>query len=148
MGLRHRIAEDVTKAMKEGDKLKTNALRMALSAVKYIEIEKKRELDDEETIGVLSTLGKQRRESIEQFKKGNRPDLVEKEEKELAILTTYLPEQISEDELLKIVKESAAECGATGPNDMGKLMKVLMPKVKGRADGKVVQDMVKKALSK
>ena len=148
MGLRHRIAEDVTKAMKEGDKLKTNALRMALSAVKYIEIEKKRELDDEETIGVLSTLNKQRRESIEQFKKGNRPDLVEKEEKELAILTTYLPEQISEDELLKIVKESAAECGATGPNDMGKLMKVLMPKVKGRADGKVVQDMVKKALSK
>ena len=148
MGLRHRIAEDVTKAMKEGDKLKTNALRMALSAVKYIEIEKKRELDDEETIGVLSTLGKQRRESIEQFKKGNRPDLVEKEEKELAILTTYLPERISEDELLKIVKESAAECGATGPNDMGKLMKVLMPKVKGRADGKVVQDMVKKALSK
>jgi len=148
VGLRHRIAEDVTKAMKEGDKLKTNALRMALSAVKYIEIEKKRELDDEETIGVLSTLGKQRRESIEQFKKGNRPDLVEKEEKELAILTTYLPEQISEDELLKIVKESAAECGATGPNDMGKLMKVLMPKVKGRADGKVVQDMVKKALSK
>ena len=148
MGLRHRIAEDVTKAMKEGDKLKTNALRMALSAIKYIEIEKKRELNDEETIGVFSTLCKQRRESIEQFKKGNRPDLVEKEEKELAILTTYLPERISEDELLKIVKESAAECGATGPNDMGKLMKVLMPKVKGRADGKVVQDMVKKALSK
>lgn len=148
MGLRGKIAEDVIKAMKEGDKLKTNALRMALSAIKYIEIEKKRELIDEETVGVLSTLNKQRRESIEQFKKGNRPDLVEKEEKELAILTTYLPEQISEDELLKIVKESAAECGAVGPNDMGKLMKVLMPKVKGRADGKVVQDMVKKALSK
>lgn len=148
MGLRGKIAEDVIKAMKEGDKIKTGALRMAISAVKYIEIEKKRELNDEETIGVLSTLNKQRRESIEQFKKGNRPDLVEKEEKELAILTTYLPEQISEDELLKIVKESAAECGAVGPNDMGKLMKVLMPKVKGRADGKVVQDMVKKALSK
>ena len=148
MGLRGKIAEDIIKAMKEGDKIKTGALRMALSAVKYIEIEKKRELSDEETVGVLSTLNKQRRESIEQFKKGNRPDLVEKEEKELAILTAYLPEQISEDELLKIVKESAAECGAVGPNDMGKLMKVLMPKVKGRADGKVVQDMVKKALSK
>lgn len=148
MGLRGRIAEDVTKAMKEGDKLKTNALRMALSAIKYIEIEKKRELIDEETIGVLSTLSKQRKESIEQFKKGNRPDLVEKEEKELAIITAYLPEQISEDELLKIVKEAAAECGAVGPSDIGKLMKVLMPKVKGRADGKVVQDMVKKALSK
>ncbi|MEK7312989.1 MAG: GatB/YqeY domain-containing protein [Deltaproteobacteria bacterium] len=148
MGLRGKIAEDIIKAMKEGDKVKVGALRMALSAVKYIEIEKKRELSDEETVGVLSTLNKQRRESIEQFKKGNRPDLVEKEEKELAILTTYLPEQISEDELLKIVKESAAECGAVGPNDMGKLMKVLMPKVKGRADGKVVQDMVKKALSK
>ena len=148
MGLRGKIAEDIIKAMKEGDKVKVGALRMALSAVKYIEIEKKRELSDEETVGVLSTLNKQRRESIEQFKKGNRPDLVEKEEKELAILTAYLPEQIPEDELLKIVKESAAECGAVGPNDMGKLMKVLMPKVKGRADGKVVQDMVKKALSK
>ena len=148
MGLRHRIAEDVIKAMKQGDKLKTNALRMALSSIKYIEIEKKRELSDEETIGVLSTLGKQRRESIEQFKKGNRADLVEKEEKELAIITTYLPEQISEDELLKFVKECAAECGAVGPNDMGKIMKVLMPKVKGMADGKVVQEMVKKALSK
>src|SRR3989337_3930953 len=103
--------------MKESDTPNDNALRMALSAVKYIEIEKKRELDDEETIGVLSTLGKQRRESIEQFKKGNRPDLVEKEEKELAILTTYLPEQISEDDLLKIVNERADEGGATGPND-------------------------------
>lgn len=148
MGLRGRIAEDVIKAMKEGDKLKTGALRMALSSIKYIEIEKKRELNDEETVGVFSTLNKQRRESIEQFKKGNRQDLVEKEEKELAILTAYLPEQISEDELLKIVKECAAECGAVSPADMGKLMKVLMPKVKGRADGKVVQDMVKKALSK
>ena len=148
MGLRGRIADDITQAMDEGDKLKTGAHRMALSVVKNIEIEKKREKKEEETIGVFSTLCKQGRESIEQFKKGNRPDLVEKEEKELAILTTYLPEQISEDELLKIVKESAAECGATGPNDMGKLMKVLMPKVKGRADGKVVQDMVKKALSK
>ncbi|MFZ3072835.1 MAG: GatB/YqeY domain-containing protein [Thermodesulfobacteriota bacterium] len=148
MGLRGKIAEDVIKAMKEGDKIKTGALRMALSSIKYIEIEKKRELNDEETIGVLSTLNKQRRESIEQFKKGNRPDLVEKEEKELAIISAYLPEQITEVELLKLVTESAAECGASGPNDVGKLMKVLMPKLKGRADGKAVQEMVRKTLSK
>ena len=132
--------------MKSGDKERLSTVRMLMSAIKYKEVDAHRELTDEETIAVISSLVKQRQDSIEQFTKGNRLDLVEKESKELEVLRTYLPPQLSEAEVRDIIKKAVAETGATGQKDMGKLMKVVMPQVKGKADGKMVNDIVKELL--
>ena len=132
--------------MKSGDKERLSTVRMLMSAIKYKEVDAHRELTDEETIAVISTLVKQRQDSIEQFTKGNRMDLAEKETKELAVLRGYLPPQLTETEVRDIIKKAAAETGATGQKDMGKLMKVVMPQVKGKADGKLVNDIVKEML--
>ena len=146
MSLRQDIHKDIAVAMKSGDKERLSTVRMLMSAIKYKEVDAHRELTDEETIAVISTLVKQRQDSIEQFTKGNRLDLVEKETKELEVLRTYLPPQLSEAEVRDIIKKAVAETGATGQKDMGKLMKVIMPQVKGKADGKLVNDIVKEAL--
>lgn len=146
MSLRQDIHKDIAVAMKAGEKERLSTVRMLMSAIKYKEVDAHRELTDEETIAVISTLVKQRQDSIEQFTKGNRLDLVEKETKELEVLRTYLPPQLSEAEVRDIIKKAVAETGAAGQKDMGKLMKVVMPQVKGKADGKMVNDIVKELL--
>lgn len=146
MSLRQDIHKDIAVAMKSGDKDRLSTVRMLMSAIKYKEVDAHRELTDEETIAVISTLVKQRQDSIEQFTKGNRLDLVEKESKELVVLRGYLPPQLSEAEVRDIIKKAVAETGAAGQKDMGKLMKVVMPQVKGKADGKLVNDIVKELL--
>lgn len=129
-------------AQKAGDKVKLGVLRVLKSEIRYKEIDLKHPLTDEETILVLSSSVKKRKESIQEFKKGNRPDLVSKEEAELAIVQSYLPVELTETELSDIVKSTIAEVGATSSADLGKVMKSLMPKVRGRADGKRVNALV------
>lgn len=146
MAVRQDIAKELTRAIKAGDKLKVSCLRLVLNAVKNKEIELKHELADEEVFKVLSTLVRQRQESIEQFEKAGRTDLAEKEKKELEIIKGFLPPQLTEQEMLEIVKEAARETGAEGLKDMGRLMKAVMPRVKGRADGRTVNAVVRKFL--
>ena len=142
MSLKKKITEDMKVAMKKGDKAKLNLIRMLRSEIRYKEIELGSELDDERTIDVLSSASKKRKEAIEEFKKGGREDLVAREEEELKIIFSYLPEQLSEQELMNLIDDSIAETEAQSPKDVGKVMKVIMPKVKGRADGKKVNQMV------
>ncbi len=144
--MRDDINRDMIAAMKSGDKERLSTLRMLLSAIKYKEVDAKHQLNDEEVVSVLSTLVKQRQDSIDQFRKGGREDLVEKETREAEVLKGYLPPQLSEDEVRDIVRKAAEETGAAGPRDMGKLMKAVMPQVKGKADGKLVNDIVKEVL--
>lgn len=146
MSLRDDISKEVIVALKAGEKLKLSTLRLLLSAVQYKEVDLKRPLTDEETQQMISTLIRQRHDSVEQFRKGGRPELADKEEAEIEILKVYLPRQMSEDELRAVVKDAAVKAGATGPGDMGKLMKAVMPLVKGKAEGKAVSDMVKEVL--
>jgi len=133
---------DLTAAQKAGDKVKLGVLRVLKSEIQYKEIDLKHPLTDEETIFVLSSSVKKRKESIEEFKKGKRPDLVSKEEAELAIVLSYLPAELSLTELSDIIKSTIAEVGASNSADLGKVMKSLMPKVRGRADGKKVNALV------
>ena len=146
MSLRDDISKEVIAALKAGEKLKLSTLRVLLSAIKYKEVDLKRPLTDEETRQIIATLIRQRHDSVEQFRKGGRPELADKEEAEIEILRAYLPPQMPEDELRAVVKEAAGKAGATGPGDMGKLMKAVMPLVKGKADGKAISDMVKEVL--
>lgn len=142
-----RIERATIGAMKARDAARTSALRMAKAALKNREIDKRSALDDADALQVLATLAKQRRESIEQFRAGGRVELAEKEEAELAILQEFLPEALSEDEVRRAVADAVAEVGATGPRDMGKVMAALMPRVKGKADGKLVNTLVREALA-
>lgn len=146
MTLKERIREELTAAMKSKDELKLSTLRLLTSSIKNKEIEERKELTDEAVMNVLSTAAKQRRDSIEQFEKAGRTDLAVKEAAELAILQTYMPTQLSEAEIEQIVKETMVEAEATTAKEMGKLMKALMPKTKGKADGKLVNEVVKRLL--
>ncbi len=147
MALKDRLDAELKTAMREKDALKLSVVRMLKSAVKYREIEIMKPLDDGGVLGVVASEIKRRRDSVEQFKAGNRQDLVDKEEAELRILQGYLPQQLGEDELRAKVDEAIRNAGATGMKDMGAVMKALMPEVQGRADGKAVSDMVKSRLS-
>ena len=148
MGLKEDLSKDMVKAMKAGEKLRVSTLRMLIAAVKYKEIDKGEALTDADVQKVATTMAKQRRDSIEQFRAGGREEMAKQEEEELKILSEFLPEQVSESEVMKVVEEIAGEVGARGPADMGKVMKGVMAKLKGRADGKVVQEAVKGFLSK
>lgn len=141
------MEEDLKQALRDRASLKVSCLRMVKAAVKNKEIDLRAELNDTQVIGILTTLAKQRRESIEMFKKGNRPDLVQKEEEELAFIETYLPQKMDEAELTKIIEAAISEVGAKAPSDVGKVMKAVMPKVAGRADGKAINAIVLKKLS-
>jgi uncharacterized protein YqeY len=145
--LQKRISDDVKQAMKSGDTVKRDTLRMLLSSIKYAENAKLAVLDEGEILGVIAKDVKRHIESIDAFKKGNRPDLVSKEEAEMVILQGYLPKQLSHDEIVKAVKEIMAAVGAKGPGDKGKVMQQLMPKLKGKADGKEINDVVTQLLS-
>ena len=147
MSLLKRLDEDLKAAMKRSDAISLSALRMAKAAIKNVQIDKGRELSDEEILSVLSSMAKQRRESIEQFSKGGREELAEKERQELAVLQSYMPAQLSPDEVEKLIVQAIQESSARSETDMGKVMKLLMPKIKGVADGKWVNNRVKELLS-
>jgi uncharacterized protein len=147
MSLLEDLNSDLIKALKLGDKVRAEVIRGLKSDIKYKEIEKKQPLTEEDVLGVLAAAAKRRRDSIEQFQQGGRDDLVMKESGELEIITAYLPQQMSDEELQKIVDATVAETGAKAPGDMGKVMKEIMPKVKGRADGNKVRQMIALKLS-
>jgi uncharacterized protein YqeY len=144
--IKERISDDMKAAMKSGDKLKLNAVRMLHAAVRKKEIDDRVELDDAAVIKIIGSLVKQRQDSIEQFTTGNRQDLVDKETSELKLLQAYLPAQMSQDELVKIIEQSIQEAGAKTQKEMGNVMKVLMPKIAGKADGKLVNQLVRERL--
>jgi uncharacterized protein YqeY len=147
MSLKDQLNESMKTAMKARDDLRLSAVRMVRSMVKNREIEQKKELNDQEIIDVISTLVKQRRESIRMYREGNRPDLVEKEEAELEVLLGFLPVQLSVTEIEALVVKIIAETGAQGARDMGRVMKVLTPLTAGKADGKTVSETVKQKLA-
>jgi uncharacterized protein YqeY len=146
MGLREKIDADIKDALKSGAKDKVSALRMLSAALKNKEIDKRRPLTDEEVIETTRTLIKQRKDSIEQFTKGGRQDLADKETAEAVLLEVYLPQQLTREELEAMVREAVAQTGAQGARDMGKVMKALVPMAAGRADGKLLSELVKIAL--
>jgi uncharacterized protein YqeY len=146
MGLREQIDVDIKSAMKSGAKDKVSALRMLTAALKNKQIEKRAPLVDGEIVDTVRSLIKQRKDSIEQFAKGGRQDLVDKETAEVAVLEVYLPQQMAREEIEKIVREVIAQTGAQGAKDMGKVMKALVPLLAGRADNKLVSELVKSSL--
>ena len=143
MNLYEKLDSDVKIALKEGNALKVSVLRMVLSTIKTLQIEKNiKSLDDDGVIQILQRHAKQHRESIEQFGKGGRQDLVDKEKSELKILDEYLPKQMTEEELMVLVKMAITETGAVMKSDTGKVMKAVMEKAKGKADGKTINRLV------
>ena len=147
--LEEKIMEDYKKAMKDRDAAKTSTLSFLRAELKNAAIDKRKDkLEDAEVIAVVKKQVKQRQDSIEQFKAGGRQDLVEKETKELEILKSYLPPQLSEEKIREIIEEAVKETGASGPQDMGKLMKALLPKLSGGADNRLVSELVKARLQK
>lgn len=147
MGFKEDIEAGLKKAMKERDAVRVSTLRMLLGAIKYREVEKIRPLTEEEFYGVVKTLVNQHFDSIEGFKKGNRQDLVEKEETELLVLQEFVPAQLSAAELSGEVDEAIRQLEAKTPKDMGKVMKFLMEKHASRIDGKVLSELVRQRLS-
>ena len=147
MSLKEQLNESMKTAMKARDDLRLSAIRMVRSTVKNREIDLKQEMDDQGIIEVISTLAKQRRESIRMYQEGNRPDLVEKEEAELAILLGFLPAQLSAEEITELVDRINTETGAQSGRDMGRVMKALTPLTSGKADGKAVSEAVKQRLA-
>ena len=147
--LKSKLREELKQSMLARDVLKTSVLRMLISAIGYYEIQKGGagyEATDEDVLAVVQKEAKQRKDAIEEFKKANRPELADKEAKELEMLQVYLPTQMNEEEVKKLVKEAINQTGAKTQQDMGKVMGALMPKVKGKADGSLVSKIVKESL--
>ncbi|AIQ13964.1 GatB/YqeY domain-containing protein [Paenibacillus durus] len=142
MNLSERLNEDMKQAMKSKDKFKLSTIRMVRSTIKNLEIEFKRTLDDNEVLDILSREIKQRKDALQEFEKAGRDELAASNKAEIEIIAQYLPEQLSEEEIKVIVQQTIQETGASSKNDMGKVMSALMPKVKGRADGKLVNQAV------
>ena len=145
--LKEKLASDLKQAMKAGDTTKRDVLRLVMSAIKNAEIAKRDNLEEADVIGVIAKEARQRQESIDAFKQGNRQDLVAKEEAELAIIQEYLPQQAGRDELITAAKKIIAEVGAEGPRDKGKVMPRLIAEFKGKADGREINDIVTELLS-
>jgi uncharacterized protein YqeY len=146
--LRERLHDDTTAAMRSGDALRRDVLRMVQNAIYNIEKAKRTTLSEDDVLGVLTREVKTRRESIEAFRKGNREDLATKEEAEIAILADYLPQALSEDELRVLVDEGVAATGAASARDLGKVMGWLSPRIRGRADGRLASGLVAQALAR
>ncbi len=142
------LQKEMKEAMKSGDKEKLSVIRMLISEIKKVQIDSKKELTDQDIIKILQKYAKQRKEAIQQYKKANRPDLAEKEQKELEIVQQYLPQSLSREELEKIIDETISELGASSMKDMGKVMKAVTEKVQGRAEGSVISQIVREKLSK
>ena len=147
MGLEERLNEEMKLAMKSNDKLRLSTIRMIRSAIKNREIEIRKKLDDEEIYRVLQGMIRKGEESIKQFQAGGRMDLVEKESKEIEILKSFLPEQISKEELIRIIDETIKETQSSTLKDLGKVMKSVMSKLGGKADGRLVNQLVRERLS-
>ena len=147
MTLKDNIQEALKRALKQQQKVEVATLRLLLSEIKNAEIAQQKPADDNKVLDVITKEVKRRRESIEAFKQGNRSDLVEQEEAELAILMSYLPEQMSRAELIATAQQVIDAVGAKGPSDKGKVMSQLMPQLKGKADGKEVSDIVTELLA-
>lgn len=147
MNINEKLNAEMIVAAKAKDKIRLSAIRMLKTALHNKEIELIRPLNDTEILQLLSAVVKQRRDSIEQFAKGNRSDLVEKEEAELKVVQEFMPAQMSEDEVESAIKKAITESGAVSVKDMGKVMKILMPQLTGKADGKMVGEKVKALLS-
>ena len=146
--LSERIDAELKQAAKAQEKKRLGTLRLLKSAIKYREIETGKALEDADVVGVVGTMIKQRRDSAAQYAAGGRPELAQAENEEIKILEAFLPRQLADDELAALVQEAIAATGAKGPKEMGGVMKALMPKVAGRAEGKRVSEAVKAALSK
>jgi uncharacterized protein len=148
--LKQKLNDDLRQSMRERNEIKTSTLRLLLSAIKYAEIKPDRQvtLTDPEILGVIAKEIKQREDSIEAYTAGNRQDLVDREAAEKAILKTYMPQQLTADEITTEAKQMIAEVGAKGPSDKGKVMGKLVAKLKGKADGKMINDIVTDHLSK
>lgn len=148
-GLQEKLMEEMKEAMKGGDPLKVSVIRMLRASIKNKEIEKGKgqPLTDSEVMELIASSIKQHKDSIEQFAKGKRDDLVAKEQKELELLRNFLPPPLTPQELEQKIREAIQASGATGPKDMGKVMKVVMPQLVGRADGSAVNKLVKDLLS-
>ena len=147
MALKERLDNDLKEAQRARDVTKLSVIRMLKAAIKNREIEKRDELKEEELIQVVNSQAKSRREAISEYKKAERLDLAKKEEDELLILQEYLPEQLTPEALEELIDSALNKSDATGPKDMGKVMKCLMPEITGRADGKTVSQIVKEKLS-
>lgn len=145
--LKSRITEDMKSAMRAKEKERLATIRLILAAIKQIEVDTREDLDDAEVTAVLDKMSKQRRESIEQYTKASREDLVEQERAELAIIAEYLPEPLSDEEIDALIEAGIAETGAAGMKDMGKLMGRLKPQIQGRADMGAVSAKIKQRLS-
>lgn len=143
-----RLDAELKEALRSRDELRLSVIRMIKASLKNKSIEKMSPLTDDDVISVLSSMAKQRRESIEQFNAAGRTELAKKEEEELKIIQSYLPEQLSLEELDAIILAAIKESSATSPNDIGKVMKIVIPKIKGAADGKIVNQRVKELLSR
>ncbi|NIK77390.1 hypothetical protein FHS15_002526 [Paenibacillus castaneae] len=147
MNLSERLTDDMKQAMKNQDKFKLSVIRMMRASVKNLEIDLKRPLDDQEVLDILSREIKQRKDSLQEFKKAGRDDLVAGLVVEIEIISQYLPEQLTEEEIQEIVTQTIHELGASSKADMGKVMSALLPKTKGRADGKLVNQFVQQLLN-
>jgi uncharacterized protein YqeY len=147
MSLKEQLAADLKDALRARDDVRRATLRLALAAIHNAEIAEGRELKDDETLAVVSKEARQRRESIEEFGKAGRRDMVEREQAELAVLSAYLPQALSHDEIVEAAREVVRETGASGPGDIGKVMPVVMERVRGRADGREVNQIVRELLA-
>lgn len=147
MSLKAQITEDVKQAMRAGEKARLKVLRMVTAAIKQREVDERTELADADVLAVVEKMIKQRRESAEQYREGNRPELAEAEEAEIAVLEPYLPEQLSDDELETLISEAIAEAGASDMKAMGQVMGLLKPRVQGRADMAEVSRLVRTRLA-
>lgn len=148
MTIKAQLDESVKDAMKSGDEMRKRTVRMALAAVKQVEVDKRTELDDTAVMNILQKEIKNRREALEEARKANRPDLVESNEAEINVLQAFLPKAMPAEELRALVEAAIAETGASGPADMGKVMKTVMPKVAGRAPNDMVSAAVRELLQK
>lgn len=147
MNTKEKLSQALKEAMKAKDELRKRVIRMAMASIKNAEVDKKGELDEPDLLAILQKEVKARHETIEGAKKAGRDDLISEAEAEIAVLEEYLPQALSRDELEILVKEAITESGATSPKEMGLVMKVLMPKVRGRADGKEANQIVRELLS-
>jgi len=145
--LKQKLESDLRQAMREGDKVKRSAIRLVLAAVKNAEIARQADLADGDILGVIAKEARQRQESIEAFRQGNRADLVAQEEMELAVLQQYLPRQMTRDEIIAEARRVIVEVGAQGPGDKGKVMPRLIAQLKGKADGREINAVVTELLS-
>ncbi len=141
------LEDDLKQAMRAGDDLRKRTLRMALSAIKLAEVDKRRELEEGELLAILQKEVKSRKETLEEARALGREDLAEAAQAEIEILQTYLPQPLKPEEIERIARDTIAQVGAATPQDMGRVMKELMPRMQGRADGKLVSDIVRRLLS-